>query len=313
MNKTLLCMILIFSAYSINSAADSEINRNKHGDTPLHIAVIKGDFAGAKSLIDGGAGVNLMNDGASRPLHLAADKGHTDIAALLIKRGADVNAQDKWNRTPLHLAAKNGHKELVQLLIRSGADVNAPDLKNRTPLYLIARKVKLNSGHIESARYLIRSGADINSGIKIGQDGSAYLGYKWEEGKTVLHWACLNGHTEIASMLINNGAKLNVKDIKGETPLHFAAYKGYKEIVKLLLAGNAEVNARDNLKDTPLILAIKTSFPAIGQKWGRRTFIRMSGGRDLYFASLDPDRSRIEIAKLLILKNLTLTRPAEAE
>jgi ankyrin repeat protein len=104
-------------------------------------------------------------------------------------------------------------------------------------------------------------------------------------GATPLHWAAMNGHTDIAQLLIANRADVNVQvqdgatplitasvfghmeivqlllangsDVKlrnndGMTALHAAADKGYKDIVELLLANHADANSRDTLGMTPL-------------------------------------------------------------
>jgi ankyrin repeat protein len=46
-----------------------------------------------------------------------------------------------------------------------------------------------------------------------------------------LHYACGFNHLEIAKMLIDEGAKLEVMDSKGNTPLHYAAGYGRPQLV----------------------------------------------------------------------------------
>ena len=63
---------------------------------------------------------------------------------------------------------------------------------------------------------------------------------------TPLHWRRLNGHKDVAELLLANKADVNAKDNDGETPLHMAAFKGHKDVAELLLANKADVNAKDN-------------------------------------------------------------------
>lgn len=78
-------------------------------------------------------------------------------------------------------------------------------------------------------------------------------------GWTALHFACLNGFTEIALELVsNNKADVNLENIDHWTPLHLSSYKGHLEIVKMLLS-NPETNINSNKQGigTPLHCACK--------------------------------------------------------
>lgn len=74
-------------------------------------------------------------------------------------------------------------------------------------------------------------------------------------GKTPLHNAAFHGHKEIAKLLIENGAEVNVAGLDDNTPLHWAAVRGATEIAKLLLENGANANARDKHGHTPFYQA----------------------------------------------------------
>jgi TonB family protein len=78
-----------------------------------------------------------------------------------------------------------------------------------------------------------------------------------DNGEKPLHLAAMNGHKDVAELLLANKAEVNAKTDSGYTPLHMAAVKGYKDMVELLLANKAEVNARDSVGYTPLHLAAR--------------------------------------------------------
>nr|UVF58849.1 ankyrin repeat protein E2 [synthetic construct] len=89
-------------------------------------------------LMANGADVNATDNWGDTPLHLAAVRGHLEIVEVLLKAGADVNASDEMlGDTPLHLAAADdGHLEIVEVLLKHGADVNAQDKFGKTPFDL---------------------------------------------------------------------------------------------------------------------------------------------------------------------------------
>src|ERR1039458_1585983 len=74
-------------------------------------------------------------------------------------------------------------------------------------------------------------------------------------GATPLHLASMEGHRDVAELLLSSKAEVNAKDNNGWTPLHWAAAGGHLDVAELLLAGKAEVNAKDKYGQTPLHLA----------------------------------------------------------
>jgi len=60
-------------------------------------------------------------------------------------------------------------------------------------------------------------------------------------------------HTvDMARILLDNGASLNVKDKDGVTPLHYMVKKERLDMVELLVKYGADLEARDNMGYTPL-------------------------------------------------------------
>jgi ankyrin repeat protein len=55
--------------------------------------------------------------------------------------------------------------------------------------------------------------------------------------------AVRNGHTRLASLLLQHGSDFNSLDSSNNTPLHYAAASGFIECIDLLLKHGAEINA----------------------------------------------------------------------
>ena len=163
------------------------------------------------------------------PLHFAAYWGADDVARLLVAKDADVNARNKDGATPLHGAAYGANLEIARLLVAKGADVNAK-----------------GAGVDDAARYVLFNKRRFLSTSRVAD-------------RTPLHQAAFNGHTEVARLLVDEGAAVDPKDAEGETPLHRAASDyGNVEVARLLLDEVADVGARCNLEFTPLHFAAWT-------------------------------------------------------
>ncbi|XP_078085389.1 BRCA1-associated RING domain protein 1-like isoform X2 [Mustelus asterias] len=101
------------------------MKRNHKGETPLHVAAIKGDITAVEQLLENGANPNIKDNAGWTPLHEACNHGHLEIVALLLKFGVLLNTPGYQNDSPLHDAVRNGHVDVVKLLIlhRASQDV----------------------------------------------------------------------------------------------------------------------------------------------------------------------------------------------
>ena len=77
-----------------------------------------GAGAGAGGEIESSRMLHKVTRGGQTPLHLAVKRGNEQIVRLLIDRGADINVEDNYGYTPMKLAnrRRNKHMHLVRLL-----------------------------------------------------------------------------------------------------------------------------------------------------------------------------------------------------
>jgi ankyrin repeat protein len=66
-----------------------------------------------------------------------------------------------------------------------------------------------------------------------------------KDGKTVLHLASRNGHPNIARLLIEHNASVDLVDEDGWTALHLALSHGHPNIARLLIEHNGSVDLVD--------------------------------------------------------------------
>lgn len=77
---------------------------------------------------------NAVQSEGNTPLHLACLKGDAELVRMLLKHGADPNMRNLvCRRTPLHIAVEEDHKEIVRALMKNGAYGGAKDHFGKTP------------------------------------------------------------------------------------------------------------------------------------------------------------------------------------
>ncbi len=237
-----LAKLLIANGADVNARDDDQL-------TPLHRAVIQSSKEVAWLLIRHGADINAKSKEGWTPLHIAIIDENKELAQLLLVNGAEVNARDEKGGTPLHYVAASNteNKELAELLANSGADPKIKDTLGMSPLdygskemnelirTVIISKMLFNvvlfaaveKGNIEGAKNALSLGADINA-----QD---------EDGWTPLHIAAIKANKVLANLLVESGAKPDIKDNFGRVPLDY----GGEEMKESIRSALEKIKAMD--------------------------------------------------------------------
>jgi uncharacterized protein len=118
------------------------------GETPLMMAVFKGQTELAIQMIEKGADVNKPG---WTPLHYAATAGNVQLIKILLENYAYIDAESPNKTTPLMMAAHYGTPGAVKLLLEEGADVSLKNEVGLTAIDFAQRALKQDSVDVISA------------------------------------------------------------------------------------------------------------------------------------------------------------------
>ncbi|KAK3090273.1 hypothetical protein FSP39_010553 [Pinctada imbricata] len=130
---------------------------------------------------------------------------------------------------------ENDKETLESLLEKHPEYIHDTDSTGNGVLHIVS---KYNA--IKLAEILIRHKADVHQ-----------KSYPYEVSP--LHTAAKNNSVDLCRLLLENGAKIDVRDCKMKTPLHYAARRGNLEVLEIQYG--ADVKARDVNESTPFLFA----------------------------------------------------------
>lgn len=105
-------------------------------------------------------------------------------------------------------------------------------------------------------------------------------------GNTPLHWAALNGHLDMVTSLIQNGANVESIEDFGRTPLHFAALGGHHAVCQALIENGANLDAVEIDGASPLMFAISAN---------RITQDELDAGMNFYYSPAKLDYAGVDV------------------
>jgi ankyrin repeat protein len=245
------------------------------GSTALHWVVQAGDADTVALLLQAGASVNAKDRYGVTPLYLAATTGDAAIVNRLLKAGAEPDAVGAAGETALIMSVRGGSMDTLKALLERGAAVNTGDRSTgETPLMWAAR-----NNQLEGARELLAHGATVDQRTRVGDTpafrppnaggGSHGLNIVrggWPErgardvipgGMSALLYAARDGRPEMARLLLDAHAEVNLADANGISPLLMAITNDHMDVARVRLERDADVNAADWYGRTPLWAAVE--------------------------------------------------------
>jgi ankyrin repeat protein len=219
-------------------AAGADVNQvTNYGWSPLLIATQNRYYQLASYLLDHGANPNLTNKGGWSPLYLAIDNRNIEggdyplrkpdmdtfeFIKKVIDKGANVNwriQESPWFRTvftsqwvhedgatAFWRAAQSSDLAVMKLLLEHGADPSIATNVGVTPL-----QVSAGVGWVEGVTYEWSKQANVEAVkmlLALGNDPNAQA----QTGRTALHGAGHKGSTAVIQVLVDAGARLDLRD-----------------------------------------------------------------------------------------------------
>ena len=230
--------------------------QNRYGFTAICGAAEGGHLEAVRLLLAAGADANLGSVFGTTPLMKAISQKHTECARALLPV-SDLLRTNIQGFQPIHVCILTGNEECFELLLPLIGDVDVRTLPgvdehgkakitfNTTPLHLACQ-----AGLQPMVKALLQRGAS-----RMARDN---------EQTTPLHFAADAGHLSCVILLIGRKgrekmtpAEVSAVDTDGISALHAAAHHGFEKIVGVLLQAGARLDLKDVLGDTPLMLARK--------------------------------------------------------
>jgi len=228
--------------YFINNA--NEADRMKFIFTSCQTACILKSKKKIKKLMPFFSINDLRNEKGKTILmqNISLNRNDNCITPFLIRKGANVNIQDIDGNTALHIACFFGEQETISILLKNKANPGIQNTQGQTPLMLIIPFTDPQ---------LIK--------LLLQEDSAAFINIQDNNKFTALQHACFFKHgKKTIKLLLKKGANANLKDIDGNTSLHLAVALPNTELAQLLLNHGAKVDVCNNSYLTPMGIAIAT-------------------------------------------------------
>ena len=286
-------MIRLLSSYGADPNARARINDWKRQTTV---------FPRSKYLPAGGL----------TPMLFAAREGCLLCVMALLEAGADINMPDPDEITPLLMAMLNARFDIAKYLIEQEADINKWDRYGRTPLYSVIDYKTLPTGGrpdrqstddtlpAELVALLLEKGANPNAQLKLLQPHRNVVDDRGMDltlttGATPLMRAARAGDTESVALLLEHGARTDIRQLERVTALMTAAGLRHYSIdtrgkyvteedavasARLILEAGAEINAVEHFGQSAL-------HGAAFRGWNDMVLLLVDYGADLSIKDID--------------------------
>ncbi|XP_078723967.1 CARD- and ANK-domain containing inflammasome adapter protein-like [Lampetra fluviatilis] len=291
----------------LSAGADVYTLDNK-GENAAELALRNNHTSAASVLVEH---EKTRRDRRKHLIHMAALKNESRVVATLLQCGANVASPDEKDRTALYYAVTGGFTETVQVLLAAGAKCDhdlvdvAFDANNAGMFELLLLSHALGEMSDEAkARLLFKAverGFDGTVLALLKQGADPNVADAGRSSYTPLLLAAEMGHTDVALVLLEQGARVDVRTSDSSSALHLASSKGHLSTVQLLLGKGLAVGVAGHLERTALHSAAAEGHLAVAELLLREGAKVGAAGRDgatpLHLAV---ESGYVEVARLLV-------------
>ena len=197
-------------------------------ETPLHWAVMKGNYHIVKALVtlykENQIDIDQKNAFGVTPFFLSNLRQDKYICELLFENGADVNEQDNEGNSIVHLISALGDVKWLKYMIKKfNVNCYLKNEKGDTPF--IQAILSENYKCVEFFIELFKSSKGTNN---------MNLNWRNKFGQTPLHAAVFTNNISIIELLLKNKADISICDLNDLTPYHYAYIEEKEDIIQTI-------------------------------------------------------------------------------
>jgi len=232
-------------------AAGADVNETAlDGTSAILVAILNGHYTLANFLLGKGANPNAVDGKGRAALYAAVDMRNLewstrpappekdpmtelDLINALIGHGANPNARltkkiplrgqpsfdGRWanmiGATPFWRAAQSDDVTVMRLLVEKGADPLLATTDKTTPL-MVAAGVGWSDGQSHGSQ------SDAPEALKLCLEWGGDVNAANDVGYTALHGAAFRGANEVVKLLVEKGARMDVKNQEGRLAVNMA-------------------------------------------------------------------------------------------
>ena len=148
---------------------------------------------------------------------------------------------------PIHLVSRFKSKmtHIAQAMAKQGASEPSEGNKIPTNALLSGSGEKQSGQAFSYARW-----NHVDELLRLIDLGSVCIDLLNDQGNSLLHVACQNGHLNLVRLLCRKGIAVNMQNKRGNTALHFSRYYDYDQIFRFLRQAGADDSLRNDDGET---------------------------------------------------------------
>lgn len=228
-----------------------------------------------------------------KALDVAVECGNLEMCRFLLAAGADINLPNGDGEPLLNVAVDTGEIAMVRLLLSSGVNLNGVGAGGQMALHCAARcqfSRIITGGSIDKSKTTaMKVGTQI---VSILLAAGAKVNTVGERRFTALHSAAESGGLETVVLLLESGASVGAIDPNHYQPLHIASIRGNASIVSRLLLHGALIDARTRIVSNLPVSQIS--------KWTKKVVPKRASGKKFTALHIAATCGHSEVVRILL-------------